>query len=93
MRSAREILSLAKRGMRKPPRVIARRLLSELSAETDRFLLPHRARRFKGRALLAATGAPDLEALWTRLAHRPFPAQTSPMNPDLYALICPGDRA
>ena len=43
--------------LREPPRIIVRRVLTELSAQTDRFRAPRRARRFGNDALVASTDA------------------------------------
>lgn len=56
------------------PRSLARRLVSEASAEIERFTAPRRAARFDDEALLAATDADSIEALWHRLASRPWPS-------------------
>jgi len=52
------------------PRSVARRLASEASAEIERFTAPRRAARFDDKALLAATGAESISALWRRLGSR-----------------------
>lgn len=81
-----------RRGLGTPPRVIARRLLGELSAEAGRFLAPRRVRRLDEQALLHATAAPSLGALWHRLADRPYPAHTSPTIVARFDQKCPGER-
>jgi len=54
------------------PRSVARRLVSEGSAEVERFIAPRRASRFGDAALLAATEAGSISELWRRLATRPW---------------------
>lgn len=71
------------RALRKPPRVVAKRAVLEARAQVNRYLLPRRARRFDRRALLRALGAPSLDALWTRLAARPFAAWLPDVNADV----------
>src|SRR5206468_11935474 len=56
--------------LRKPPRLIVQRVLTELNAQTDRYRAPRRARHFESNGLLRATNAPTLDILWSRLAER-----------------------
>jgi hypothetical protein len=79
-------------GLRRPPRFIARRLLYEVGAQSDRLAAPSRARRFTLGRLLKACAAPDLDSLWCRLAGRPLPAQTRPPDISAYRRLCPGDE-
>jgi hypothetical protein len=66
-------LDLARRALRKPPRVVVRRLLQEARTELDRVAAPRRGRRFDDRALLAAVGAASIDELWGHVLDRPFP--------------------
>ena len=54
------------------PRSVARRVVSEGSAELERFTAHRRAARFDEEALLAATGAESISGLWRRLESRPW---------------------
>ena len=83
---------MLRKALSKPPSVIARRVSYEVSAETERFLAPWRGRRFDRRLLLRATGDVDLDALWQRLAARPYLAHTSGVDPAAHRRICPGDE-
>jgi len=67
---ARDLIGTIRRGLKKPPRVILRRLRGEAAAELDRYLAPLRARRFGRAALLDALGAVDVDSLWERLGNR-----------------------
>jgi Heparinase II/III-like protein/Heparinase II/III N-terminus len=67
------ILSLGRRALRKPPHVVARRLLAEANVELERVRTPRRGRRFGNAALLEATGASSVEALWAAMLERPYP--------------------
>jgi uncharacterized heparinase superfamily protein len=80
------------RGLRKPPRVLLRRLLQECKIQAGRFLEAGRARRFTVRSLLRTTGASSLEELWLQLLQRPYPACTSVPNSAAYDELCPEDR-
>ncbi len=80
------------RALRKPPRVIARRLAAMATAEAERFVAPWRARRFGGRALLRACGEVDVDALWQRLATTPYPAYTAGVDCAEHRRLCPGDE-
>jgi uncharacterized heparinase superfamily protein len=82
---------LARRGLRRSPRAIAIRLLSELKAETERIRGPVRARRFGERALLDETGINSLDRLWRTLAERPYLAQIPPRPREL-ARWCPNEE-
>jgi uncharacterized heparinase superfamily protein len=85
------LLLMIARGLRKPPRIVAQRVLAECRTEADRYFAAARARRFGLGALLEATQAVDLETLWQRLAARPFPAHTASVDPSAYERLCPGD--
>ena len=86
------LVQLLRRGLRKPPRVIARRVALEAAVQAERYLAPWRARRFDRRRLLEACGAPDLDSLWSRLAARPYPAHTIAVAPPVLRRLCPGDE-
>jgi hypothetical protein len=85
-------LQLLRRALRKPPSVVARRLGYEARVQAERYLAPRRARRFDRRRLLQATGDPDLDSLWHRLAERPYPAHTREFDADAHRRLCPGDE-
>lgn len=87
-----ELLGKIRRGMRKPPGVIARRLWDELRAETERFRAGPRARRLDEGKLCRALGDPSLDALWSRLAHRPYFARTAVHDQEKYDQLCAGER-
>lgn len=67
----RDLVGMIRRGMRKPPRVIAARIAGEVRAEAERLVAPGIARSFGARSLLRALDAPSIDALWDRLAARP----------------------
>ncbi len=66
------LLSRLQRGLKKPPRVIVRRLWMEMRRSLER-VLPTKMKGISLRTLLHETGDADLDALWSRLARRPFP--------------------
>ena len=86
------LIRLLRRGLRKPPRVIARRAVYEAQAQAERYVAPWRARRFDGRRLLRACEAHGLDSLWARLAARPYPAHTARTDPAQLRRLCPGDE-
>ncbi|MBL8470189.1 MAG: alginate lyase family protein [Rhodocyclaceae bacterium] len=88
----RDWLGMLKRGVRKPPRVIAARVLGELRAELDRATAPRRARLGAG-ALLAELESVGFDALWGELALRPFALPAAPVDAAEYERICPGGTA
>ena len=81
-----------RRSLRKSPKYIAQRLLSEGRSQTERLFAVRRGERFDGAALLAATGDVSIDDCWNRLAARPYVAQASPVEADLYDRFCAGDR-
>jgi len=85
------VLRAAGRALRKPPRLVAGRIAQEAAVQAERYLAPWRARRFDGRRLLNACGEPDLDALWHRLATRPYPAHTGRVEATELRRLCPGD--
>lgn len=87
----RDLIGMIQRGLRKPPRVILERIVTELRAELERFRIPWR-RRLKLSTLLEALEAQDLKTLWDHLALRPYPAVTSPVDLETYEACCPGDH-
>lgn len=87
-----DIVRKIRRGLKKPPRIIAERLIAECLAEGERVLSPLRARSLDERALLKKTGAASLERLWAVLAERPFPAVTSAAAVPNCDRVTPGDR-
>jgi uncharacterized heparinase superfamily protein len=91
MRPAR-LLQLFGRALQKPPGLVARRLVQEVRAQSDRYLSPRRARRFDLRQLLLATGDADLDSLWRRLASRSYPAWTHAVDAAEHRRLCPGDE-
>jgi hypothetical protein len=82
----------AHRVLRKPPRVVARRLADEAVALAERPLAPRRAARLRGRVFLAAVAAPSLDVLWERLAARPFPAHAAPLDRAVLDAAAPGEH-
>ena len=56
----------------KPPRYILARVVQEIHTRLERYLAPARGRRFTGKAVAAACGCSDVEALWRQLSHRSY---------------------
>ena len=73
---------LVRRAVRKPPRVLARRLLDEAGVELERVLAPRRAAAFDDRSLLRATGSTALDDLWERAVGRAPFAREAPSLPE-----------
>ena len=72
-KNTQRLVSVGRRALGKPPRVVARRLLAELAVEVDRVRAPARVRNFRDASLLEVTGAASIDALWTRSLKGPFP--------------------
>jgi len=68
-------LQRALRAGRRPPGEIMRRLVQEAVAWPDRYRAPP-ADKLTGAAFARLFGAADIDALWLKLAARPFPALT-----------------
>lgn len=82
-----------KRVLRKPPGYVIRRVLHEGERETDRWMAPLRERGLGRRRLLALARASSVDALWTRLRERPFPAWTGSLDAATLDRIAPGESA
>jgi uncharacterized heparinase superfamily protein len=87
----RDWVGMISRGLRKPPRVIAQRLLDEVRGELERINAPRRPRRLARGGLLHALNAQDIHELWGRLSRRPYPAVVTKVDPTDYDVLCPGD--
>jgi hypothetical protein len=87
----RDWVGMISRGLRKPPRVIAQRLLDEVRAELERITAPRRPRRLGRSGLLQALNAQSIDELWSRLSRRPYPALINKVDPTDYDIVCPGD--
>jgi hypothetical protein len=86
-----QLLDRLNRARKKPPQVVLRRAFTEIRGELDRYLAPRRVSTFTRSAVLRATGASSLDALWKRLASRPFLAATAPVDTETFASLCAGD--
>ncbi|MCB1733783.1 MAG: alginate lyase family protein [Gammaproteobacteria bacterium] len=78
------------RALRKPPHVVAMRLLSESRAQIERYVAPRRAHRWGERWLLQHLSSPDIDTLWLRLGGRAFPACFDSEFLTSFELDCPG---
>lgn len=91
--SSKDLIGMVRRGLKKPPKVIVDRIITELIAEGDRFFAPRRASGLNERTLLRKLDASSLEDLWKRLGEISYPAETSTVvNHSFYEEVCPGDR-
>lgn len=84
----KDIFGKIRRGLKKPPREIARRIVAELRAELERFIAPSRA-YIKLDTLLSRLEARSLEALWEELAGRPYLASVTGVDRDSLNACCP----
>jgi uncharacterized heparinase superfamily protein len=74
-----DFIGKIRRGLRKPPRVIADRVLAIARKQIERLRLPWR-RNLSQLTLLRELQAPSLDAVWQRLAESPFPAWFGPCD-------------
>lgn len=85
-----EFIQKARRAARKPPAYVARRLIAEISAWSERWRAPWRRRRTTGRSICALFDIPSIDDLWDRLlAKQVLPAVT--FDGAAYERFCPGD--
>lgn len=87
-----DLIGKLRRGLKKPPRVIADRLLQMGRAQLERFRWPMR-QRLPLSGLLSELGARDLDALWSALAQRPYPARFDALSAERLDAACPGESA
>lgn len=84
-------MATARRASRKPLPQLARRVLSELRSELDRFTQPRFGRKFSATDVLTRTKARSIDALWGDLTvARRWPISQAPSATE-YATCCPGD--
>lgn len=82
---------MIRRGLKKPPKVILKRMVTEALGEIERLKAPAR-RAMTTDQLLRTLECDSVDSLWQRLASRPYPAHTGPVSPETYDACCPGDR-
>ena len=84
-------LGRIRRVLKKRPDYVARRVIAEVSRQTDRWRAPLRAQRMTADALLERTSASSIPALWERLRARQFVCPAGRVDPLRYEQLCPGD--
>lgn len=87
-----EVIGKVRRGLRKPPHVIAKRIQQEVLGYAERYLAPQRVRRLTCRALLKKTQQQTLPQLWDALRARPYVACTDRMSETDFEALCPGEK-
>jgi hypothetical protein len=80
----------ARRAVHKPPTYVARRIIAEISASTERWRAPWRSRRTTARSICARFGEASVDVLWDRLLARQVLAAVT-IDPSAYERFCPGD--
>jgi hypothetical protein len=68
-----ELIIKIKRGLKKPPRVILRRLKDEFSKFLGQYFIPYRARFFSKEVLLKETKSSEINQLWEMLFFGRYP--------------------
>jgi uncharacterized heparinase superfamily protein len=81
------------RALRKPPHIIAQRMLSELNAHTDRFRAPRRVSGLSEQVLAERVDTTSVRELWTKLSARAFAIPVRFLAEADYERTCPGDTA
>ena len=69
-----ELFLKIRRGLRKPPRVILRRLIDEGRGIAERYLAPWRVRYWDKNRLASSMGARNLSQLWEQITKQTYPA-------------------
>lgn len=92
IRHVQSLASLVRRVLRKPPRVVARRVVAELAIEMDRLAAPRLGRRFDDRVLLEALDSTSIDELWDDLASLPYPFARSRAELERLDELCPEER-
>ena len=88
------VLTRLRRGLKKPPSVILRRVRQELIQESEWLTAGLRARRVTPSRLLDELQAENLAALWARLASNPYPAWfPRPSDAGAVENVRPGESA
>jgi uncharacterized heparinase superfamily protein len=87
------LVAKVKRAIRKPPRVIVKRLGQEVSAYAERYVAPQRIRRFTLMRLLKKTEQQTLQQLWLFLSQRPYVSYTQVMDASYFEALFPGESA
>jgi hypothetical protein len=66
------VMSKIRRGLRKPPQVILKRILQMCKEQVDRYACVNRFSKFDQNQLLNLTQTADMAELWDQLGQRPF---------------------
>ncbi len=73
---ANMVISKIRRGIRKPPQIIVKRLLQMCREQVDRYTCAKRFMKFDLQDLLNSTQSSSVDELWNWLSNRPFFANT-----------------
>lgn len=84
-----EFVAKVRRGLKKPPRYIAQRVLLEAQLEWERLYSWRRAKGITALGLVRAEGHASIDAWWEVLGRRPALAPTDVAD---YDAVCAGDR-
>lgn len=87
----KKLILKIKRGIKKPPGVIIRRIISEIRAETERFLSPYRASHFTKLTLQKKTEVTSVDELWSTLGDSPFTFIPSGQDCENFRSLYPED--
>lgn len=88
----KDLLRKIRRGLRKPPKVIAERILQELRAEAERFIAPVRDKNLDESKLMQLLGFRDMNACWHELGRTSF-ASSLGYDSKEFLVVCPTDKA
>ncbi len=85
------MLGRIRRGLRKPPHIIAKRLWQLCNEQLARHTAPQRAAKFNLQKLLAVTQTSSLTTLWENLGRRPYFAQTQVLGHEIFSKRYPSE--
>jgi len=87
-----DLLNKLRRGIRKPPHVIIKRIAAEVKVVLTRYSAPLQAKNLN---ILKETNCSTIDELWQKLAQRPYPAFLQPTLAAAeleYQELCPANR-
>lgn len=87
----KDLIGKLRRGIKKPPKVIVRRVGQELQNYVERYLAPYRVKRFTLTKLLYKTGQQNITQLWSYLGVQPYVTRVSLVDKLDLETLCPGD--
>lgn len=86
-----EIIGKIRRGLKKPPKYIVKRIGQEARQAADQYFAPRRPRRITARTLTESLACKSVDEAWDLLASRAYPANFAVERSEIAALL-PGEE-